>query len=170
MNRHFDFEIFRDDNEIILFRFYPKHSHVHGFEIDVAPKTWDEVYKVYYAWSILSKYKDFKNESLWKTEIVYEEWFDECSPLDQLESILANSDCLQENKFEYTTSYGDCTSWYVKFFKTWNENITYEFICYHNGRAGASAYRFLLNDKEKTNFQKYLEDIQQYMLEHSEGI
>ena len=52
MKRKIDF-VFEDEGRWRkVFRFYPRRSHVHGFD-DKYPKNWKEVYKVYYAWSLL---------------------------------------------------------------------------------------------------------------------
>ena len=46
-----DFEIKAEPN--IVFSFFPNESRVYGFK-DEYPKTWDEVYKVYYSWAIFT--------------------------------------------------------------------------------------------------------------------
>lgn len=51
MKKKFDFVLDDDPgiNRTIL-RFYPRHTHVHSFNDD-PPKSWEEVYKVYYSWA-----------------------------------------------------------------------------------------------------------------------
>lgn len=38
-----------------VFRFYPKRTHVHSFDHNL-PKSWEEVYKVYYTCGIIRQY------------------------------------------------------------------------------------------------------------------
>ena len=41
----------------LIFRFYPKRSSCHSFN-ENPPKSWNEVYKVYYSYAILEEYDD----------------------------------------------------------------------------------------------------------------
>ena len=66
--RKIDFFIHDNIHEKLIFRFYPRQSHCHSFG-DEPPKSWNEVYKVYYAYSIIQQYKD--NGKCEKSYIVF---------------------------------------------------------------------------------------------------
>lgn len=192
MERKLDFVLDDNSEERLLFRFYPRQSHCHGFS-DKIPKTWQEVYKVYYSWSIIQQYK--ANNKVTKTRIMYKELCDECSCLDQIafacEKLCDGIECVEINDtktFEaskgasqhsrtinllnnefYPAGYG--TSWrIVKRDYNWllNNTTRYRFILFGWDDIG---FRFTLNNKEKVKeFGEFLKQCCEYMLSHAEPI
>ena len=57
MLKHMDFILHADEDNIIKLRFYPKHSSLHLFDEGLkkagSERTFGDVYKIYYCWSIL---------------------------------------------------------------------------------------------------------------------
>ena len=82
MKRKLDFVIYESDTYRMTFRFYPKKSHCHSFN-DELPKTWPDVYKVYYSWAILKQLKN-ENGNIEKTVILFMAHCDECSVIDEI--------------------------------------------------------------------------------------
>ena len=59
MKKHFDFVLNDDPGfDKTIFRFYPRSSRVHSL-YNTPPKDWEEVYKVYYSWSIIKQYYEY---------------------------------------------------------------------------------------------------------------
>ena len=54
--RNIDFVLYEDEDKILTFRFYPRQSSCHSFD-DKLPIKWEEVYKVYYSYSVFIKDK-----------------------------------------------------------------------------------------------------------------
>ena len=55
--RKIDFVLRESDTSKLIFRFYPRRSSCHSFG-DEPPKDWNDVYKVYYSYSIIQVYKE----------------------------------------------------------------------------------------------------------------
>ena len=66
----------RANDERLIFRFNPDKSRCHSFNDD-PPKTWKEVYKVYYTWSIFKEWNDGDRIPIFYID-------DECSVLTEL--------------------------------------------------------------------------------------
>ena len=75
--RHIDFMLHKDEDSTIIFRFYPRQSSCHSFG-DKPPTSWDDVYKVYYSYSVVERYDDGKSKVLFKCSC------DECSIIDEV--------------------------------------------------------------------------------------
>ena len=86
--RKIDFIIEQEEDERLIFRFYPRQSSCHSFG-DEPPKSWSEVYKVYYSYAIIKQWK-FDPEGQWESEIMFSSGCDECSTIDEVAFV-----CLQ---------------------------------------------------------------------------
>lgn len=167
MKRKIDFIIYEDDNEKIIFRFYPRSSHVHSFN-DIPPTNWGEVYKVYFSYAIIRQTRwDVKDK--WESEIMYNEGFDECSCIDQvsetLKDIIAGK--YDDDKYEFRPC-GDGTSYEIRKYQDWNNVAHWEFLMFQSYTN--KGYRFNLN---KAGIQKFADTIDyylEYMLKHGDGI
>jgi len=177
----------------LIFRFYPKRSSCHSFN-ENPPKSWNEVYKVYYSYAILEEYDDLhyfeddkysETEHDWNVKQVFDESSDECSCIDEV-----GFTCLQlaEGKTEYSREingelhtwqlldtekfpFGDGTSWKIHKYQIWIDEDTaedrYEIQMFDKKNIG---YRFSLNLKQLKEFGQYLLDCCEYMLAHGESI
>ena len=165
MKKKIDF-IFEDSgNNRKIFRFYPRRSHVHGFD-DECPKNWKEVYKVYYAWSVIWQYR-WDDSYEWDSRTCFEMECDECSELVYLKDHILN---LKPNETVDIPSLS-AALWRIKFFAgDLHRRIRpyYEFTVWE--RYSGRACCFWLSRKETRQFVKYLDYVQDYMLEHSEPI
>lgn len=165
MKRKIDF-VFKDDGRWRkVFRFYPCRSHVHGFGDD-CPKSWKEVYKVYYTWSLLWQDRWDENEE-WNTSVLLEVKSDECSALTYLKDCISS---LKPGESKNAYALGGA-NWRVTFVPgdiKRHVRTYYEFIVWK--RYSGQACRFCLLRKEFRRFLKYLDYINDYMLEHSEPI
>lgn len=164
MKKRIDFIFDESDNSRKLLRFYPEQSHVHGFD-DNCPQSWDEVYKVYYAWSVIHQFRDDKN-SKWKAHTVFEMSCDENSVLGDIPLETKSLKIGEETSFR-PMGYG--ADWVIKYHKG-----SRYFKPYYNftvwKRATNQGYRFDLSPKDTTRFIEYIEFVQEYMLAHSEPI
>ena len=160
-----------------IIRFYPKLSHVHGFD-ENCPTSWDHYYKEYLSFAI------FYYDSEWddKPEMVFQCLCDECSSLLSLniityfwlkdtkykeQAMVTNITLADESKIEdaydlYTIGYG--TDWKIKrekrhIFTTEGEeekeNYFYELIPYLNYGPN-KAYVLTLDEKELLSFNQIL--------------
>lgn len=179
--RKIDFIISEDKKygERLVFRFYPKQSTCHGLN-DSPPKSWDEVYKVYYTWAILLQMKD-DEDSAWETEVKYDCICDECSIIGDIGYMCKKiADGIFEEEFErsgkkYTTKFlddehivfGDGTQWIIHQYEARNKDIWYEFYLWRFDDVG---YRFYLPQSRIKEFGEYLEMCCEHMLENGIGI
>ena len=76
--RKIDFVLEESDTAKLIFRFYPRRSSCHSFG-DEPPKDWNDVYKVYYSYSIIQVYK----EDNWHKTLCNCHC-DECSIIDEI--------------------------------------------------------------------------------------
>jgi len=171
---------FKDDR--LTFRFYPKNSSVHGFD-NGSPKNWNEVYKTYFAFSILKLHKEDKEcgEKEY-CETMYRETFDECSCIDVVAHHIRNMDSLAEDVVERCRPSGNGTCWMIKKFtresfesiSNWYEGDEkeyesyYDFFIWHdyNGKG----YKFQLEESKALEFADKIDEFRQHMLENSQGI
>lgn len=166
MKKRLDFIISEDNIERTIFRFYPRRSHVHGFH-DECPKSWDAVYKVYYAWSVIKQFRWDETEE-WESYELFEMPCDECSAIGYIPSAI--NDLTIGNKTNlYAMGYG--ANWEIEYLtadEKFNIKPRYEFIIWNNFTH--QGYKFILSEEETKQFKKYIEYIQEYMLAHSEPI
>lgn len=170
--RKIDFILYEDDDEILVFRFYPRSSNCHSFN-DVPPTNWKQVYKVYYAYSIFRRFKDDNF-----TEVLFECYCDECSIIGDIANrIRLITDGLKKitrvfegreyiiellNTEVYPT--GDGVSWRIN---ECRNPGSYEIILWKYNDTG---YRFYLGKDELREFGEYLNECCEYMLAHGEPI
>ena len=166
-----DFTLYENDYSKIIFRFRPDLSNCHSHN-DKTPKSWDEVYKVYYYYEIIKKYTDENRERtvLWKSGC------DECSIINEVAArILLILEGKKKVEVEYANAKftiklfneimpsGDGVWWKID--KLSKDN--YQFSMWNSAEVG---YRFYL-DKDKTQkFGEYLEECCEYMLAHGDPI
>lgn len=186
--RKLDFIISEEDDERLVFRFYPRQSNCHSFN-DERPKSWNDVYKVYYAYSILNQYK-FEPNDEWETEVVFECGCDECSIIDEVGmACLGLASGKTQKIFEHEGKkhvwsylnermrpFGDGVDWTIhKFDNQWAyDNLPgakyqeyYEFVLWKCDNVG---YKFTLESERINEFGEYLERCCEYMLVHGNPI
>ena len=170
--RKLDFVLSEDEHEVVIFRFRPRQSSCHSF-VDKPPKSWDDVYKVYYSYSIIKKYKDDH-----KHRTLFDCYCDECSIIDEIATrclYLANGQSSVEftcpNNDEVITvqllnneihpiGYG--VSWDIKF-----QYNAYWITLFNWDSTG---YRFTVNKEQLKTFGEYLNNCCEYMLAHGDPI
>lgn len=172
MKRKFDFILNKNRFHQDIFRFYPRLSDVHSFN-DEPPKSWDEVYKVYYYWAIIRQHFDdngkIESES---SQILFQMYCDECSCIPELSGIIKY--VIKTGKtFDYPTFGQPAGDWRIsqrKGFSGWNgkEYEYYDFQVFDNWTN--QGYRFVLDKMETLKFCDWLDEINQYALEHGIGI
>lgn len=179
MERKLDFIIDDNSQERLLFRFYPRQSHCHGFG-EKCPRTWKEVYKVYYSWAIIKQYKE--NDKVVRTKIMYKDICDECSCIGEVSEFCHNLakdiEIITTEKDEkvYLLNneifpFGMGTSWRIeKKDYSWllnGKDIRYKFFVFSYNDIG---FRFTLNKDRIKEFGDFLNHCCEYMLKHSEPI
>ena len=175
--RKIDFIIRESEYDKIIFRFYPRKSSCHSFG-DKPPKSWDDVYKVYYSYRIIRIWKIDNNSH----EILYKCGCDEGSVIDEIAAVCKY---LSEGKKQVTKTYpknlgGDTvtiellnreifpmgygTSWTIKESR---DKESYKFELFGWNDVG---YRFWLPKAKAKEFGEYLEECCEYMLAHGDPI
>lgn len=181
--RKIDYIIEQSDDERLVFRFYPKQSSCHGFG-DEPPKSWSEVYKVYYSYAIIKQWK-FNPDDQWKSEVMFYEDCDECSIIDEVGMrCLLLADGLETLKgadgketqllnqriipfgmgTEWTISKRTCVEY------NYEDDINhayYDFVLFDYSDKG---FRFVLEENQMKSFGEYLIECCVYMLTHSDPI
>ncbi len=170
--RKLDFVLSEDEYEVIIFRFRPRQSSCHSFG-DKPPKSWNDVYKVYYSYSIIKKYKDDR-----KHRILFDCSCDECSEIDEVAArclYLANDQTSVEvkcpdieetrtiqllNNEIHPIGYG--VSWDIKF-----QYGVYWITLFDWDGTG---YRFTVSKEQLKTFGDYLNNCCEYMLVHGDPI
>jgi len=170
--KYIDFSIYDRDNEKVIFRFYPEESNCHSFG-DEPPKSWDEVYKVYYSYAILQK---FKNDPSPRT--LFKEHCDECSVIDEVAArikLIVKGQEIFHGKSPNGEEYeipllnkevfpmGQGVGWVINKIsedtfgiQMWNWNDT--------------GYRFYLKKDKLKEFGEFLEECCEHMLENGDPI
>lgn len=165
-----DFVLFEDDDEKLVFRFYPRQSSCHSFG-DEPPKDWNDVYKVYYSYSVILVYK----EDNWH-KTLFNCHCDECSIIDEIAErckLLSEGKTVFEGEHDgekYTIKLlnnevhpvGMGTSWTVS-----RRYDTYEFRLFDWDDMG---FRFYLKKDKLKAFGEYLSECCEYMLAHGDPI
>ena len=152
----------------LIFRFYPRASSCHSFN-DELPKSWDEVYKVYYAWAIFEQNKC--GEKIYSKKL-FDSRCDECSILDQIAFVC---DKLAHEIYKEKVN-GETWNYLNETFNPFGMGIfweikdcssTYEFRMWDWFGVG---YRFYIDKQRVGEFGRFLSDCCEYMLEHGEPI
>lgn len=168
-----DFVIRDNGDEQIIFRFRPRQSSCHSFGDD-PPTSWDDVYKVYYSYSIFKKYKDDNT-----SKILFDCKCDECSSIDKVATrclYLADGCTSIDIKHPYTGEpytihfldneihpFGYGVHWSIK---QLNDNL-YSISMFNCDDVG---YRFCLKQYKLKEFGNYLNKCCEYMLAHGDPI
>lgn len=172
MKQKIDFILHNDWFYKDIFRFYPRRTHVHGFDDD-PPNNWSEVYKVYYTWAIIRQYYDDQSGFITpeESETLFEIEMDECSMIPNLPNIIRHVMGTGET-FNYPTFGQPAGDWKIELHTYEDADGDscewYKFQVFDNWTN--QGIRFTLNKEETLKFIEYLERINQYALEHSEGI
>ena len=167
MKRKFDFILNKNKFHQDIFRFYPRLSSVHSFN-DAPPKSWDEVYKVYYYWAIIRRHFDdngkIESES---SQILFQMHCDECSRIPELSESIKYVMETGET-FNYPTFGQPAGDWYIAREESWRNGYKYVFRVFDNWTN--VGYQFELNKAEALKFCDYLDAINDYALQHGKGI
>lgn len=165
-----DFILHENDYSKIIFRFRPDLSNCHSHN-DAPPKSWDEVYKVYYYYEIIQEFTNDNDRSvLWKSDC------DECSIIDEVASrILLIIEGKKKIEVEYANAKftiklfneimpcGDGVCWKID--KLSKDN--YQLIMWNSNEVG---YRCCLYREQLQKFGEYLKECCEYMLGHGDPI
>lgn len=161
MNSRWDYILYEDKHERVMFRLYPRHTYIHSFD-DNPPTKWEEVYKVYYSWAIIKTYKDddgkLEPES---ADRVFDMEWDECSNVVNLHAFIWWVIESQET-FNYPTVGQPAADWIITprdYYEEW-ENKYYEyynFQVFDNCRN--TGFRFRLDRKQTEDFANWLEEM-----------
>lgn len=179
--RKLDFIIKDSDTSRLIFRFYPRGSSCHSFT-DEPPKSWKDVFKVYYSYAILQQSRLTKDD-MWETQVVFTETCDECSIIDEVgercKLLSEGTETLIRQEGEEIRllddiifPFGMGTNWTISKFTVQDsnddeaENI-YRFTLFDYFNIG---FRFELDEHQLKPFGQYLLDCCEYMLQHGEGI
>lgn len=176
--RKIDYIIEQEDDERLIFRFYPRQSSCHSFGNE-PPKNWDDVYKVYYSYAIIKQWK-FDIEDQWDSKVMFYEDSDECSIIDEVGHrclLLANGlevfkredgkeiQLLNQRMFPF----GMGTEWTIskRTCVEYGKYTYYDFVLFDYGDKG---FRFTLSEKDMKSFGEYLLGCCEYMLAHGNPI
>lgn len=184
--RKIDYIIDQSDNERLIFRFYPRQSSCHSFG-DKPPKSWSDVYKVYYSYAVIKQWK-FNPEDQWESEIMFYEHCDECSEIDEVgRRCLLLADGVEVFKRKDNREIplldnqilplGMGTNWTISK-HTWTDvgyeddeedivHTYYNFVLFDYNDRG---FRFSINENDIKSFGEYLLGCCEYMLAHGEPI
>lgn len=155
--KSFGFLLKKNEYETVGFRFFPEQSHVHGFG-DECPKTWDDVYKVYYVWGIYAT--EYGSRS------AFEVW-DECSVLGTVADVITQFAAADKNDSTSFGAFGDGADWDIRYFSNPEADLRrFQFGVWNHNRG----FRFSLEREDALRFAAFIRRIQTYMLKHSEPI
>ena len=157
-------DIWDDDDNDIVFRFYPKSSHMHGFEEDKPPKSFNAVYKVYYSWAI----EKTEGSHLVVWQVQFSIGCDEYSALTYLSEVIRQ--CIREKKDKRCITAGqEGSDWHLFFIKRGFYPVArvgfYVFSNFTN-----KGYRFYLETERAEQFADFLDEVNNHMLENGEPI
>lgn len=152
-----DFLLEKDDFKDLVFRFYPRQSYMHSFDGD-PPKTFDDVYKIYYAWGVIWKY----GENGEFNHRVFYMPCDECSALGYLSNAIRECIETKEDQTVFTSGLPG-SDWYIDVI-----NKYLEFKVFDN--LECSGVIFTLPFDQALEFADFLDKVNQHMLENGEPI
>ena len=165
-----DFVLIEDNYQKTVFRFYPRKSHCHSFDENL-PKSWEDVYKVYYSYSIIRNWKASK-----KKEILFECLCDECSVIDEVAEtirlVLSGQKVFEIEREEEKIRiklldrsirpFGYGVTWLLH-----KEHKLFELLLWNYNNKG---YCIRLDKEKLKEFGIYLNNCCEYMLQHGEPI
>lgn len=183
--RKIDYLIEQSDNERLIFRFYPRQSSCHSFG-DEPPKSWFDVYKVYYSYAIIKQWK-FNSDARWESEVMFYEHCDECSIIDEIgHRCLLLADGLEVFKREdgeeikllnqRILPFGMGTEWTilkrtcVEYGYEDEDDIKHTYYDFMLFAYGDKGFRFTLDERNIKTFGEYLIGCCEYMLTHGDPI
>lgn len=146
----------------LIFRFLPQFSSCHSFD-DNPPKSWQEVYKVYYTYEIVERWSE---EGQNNEDVLFSTAFDECSIIDDVAQFI---DQLGWNSFRSKTftPCGDGVQWKLQKRRHPRQGLGIKFELWKRNNVG---YRMFLPEERCIAFAKFLNDCCEYMLAHGEPI
>ena len=144
----------------LIFRFLPQLSSCHSFN-DNPPKSWQEVYKVYYAYEIVEQWFD---EGQNNEDVLFSTSFDECSIIDCIGNYLIENTPIVGKVKETCMPFGAGVTWELS--KT-EDSDDMQFVLWKHNNMG---YQFWLPQEQCRNFGQFLIDCCEYMLAHGEPI
>lgn len=180
--RKIDYIIEQEDDERLIFRFYPRQSSCHSFG-DEPPKSWSDVYKVYYSYAVIKQCR-FNPEDKWKSEIMFYEHCDECSEIDEVgQRCLLLADGIEVFKRDdgreiqlldnRILPFGIGTNWTISK-NTWtdweDENVKHTYYKFTLFDYFDKGFRFSINEKDVKAFGEYLLGCCEYMLTYGDPI
>ena len=180
--RKIDYIIREEDDERLIFRFYPRQSSCHSFN-EVPPTKPEEIYKVYYSYAVIKQWK-FNLEDQWESEIMFYEHCDECSIIDEIgQRCLLLAEAYETFEREdgeriplldkKVFPFGMGTEWTISkrtYVSNWDdekEDVYYKFTLFDYFDKG---YRFRINQENMKAFGEYLLGCCEYMLAHGDPI
>ena len=173
-----DFVLRDDSSRKIVFRFYPKASHMHSFD-DKPPMSLQDVYKVYYSWGIVQAWKH-ENGSRTGYQRIFYMSCDECSVLEYLEYAIRNIIRYKKRRTSLLSLGQPGSMWTIMYYphRVQDEDTGEWHIDPTNGVLAFEVfdnwtnlgYKFDLELSEALDFCDYLHDVNQHMLENGEPI
>ena len=150
----------------IVFRFYPKSSRMYGFDEEKRPKSFSEVYKVYYSWAIIER------SSFASTNVLFRLGCDECSALFGLGEYIREAIKNKCKKLSIPSHGQEGSIWEIEYYKGrkrpkwafYPDRI--QFSVWSN--LTNKGFRFWLTVDEAAKFAEYIDRINHHMLENSE--
>lgn len=159
MKKEWDYILKEDKYSITLLRIYPNQTRVHSFG-NKPPKTWKQVYKVYYSWSIIKQYKDSNGsvEPNSSQRLMYM-YCDESSNIFNLHLIIRWV-IEQQKEYDEPTFGQPAGDWRIEINKginNWNDKPYeyYNFEVFDNWNG--NGFRFTLDRKQTEDFANWLE-------------
>ncbi len=171
--RNIDFVIMENDYRKIIFRFYPRSSSCHSFG-DEPPKSWKEVYKVYYHYKVISIWKEYDEHT-----VLFDSNVDECSVIDEIanriklivsgttiyKGVTKDGDSFSIKLLDNEVyPFGDGVSWIIS---KRSRQKKYDITMFDSNNIG---YRFVLTQDKLKDFGEYLNECCEYMLAHGDPI
>lgn len=142
-------------NDEFYITFRPEDTNIHSFDNN-PPKTWNDVYKVYYSYKIEEVWS-FEDE--YSCETVLDTGFDECSCMPYLAEVLEHFDDEAKNNILKVRPFGDGVDWEIERFYLEYQKMNYYTFKLFNGSIGC---RFTLSEKELYDFIVWLKYINEY--------
>ena len=174
MKRKIDFILNEGCYERYIFRFHPRISHCHSFN-DNPPKSWSEVYKIYFSYSIVYQQLDKegqvkRDKTIWSVDCDEDSLFDTVAYACDRISKGLYYEIRGEDEWRYFlnytyTSFGHGVSWRIEEVE---ENYPlYRFLM---TKSNGVSYVFYLSDEKAADFGQFLTHCCDYMVKHGEPI